>query len=184
MAGRMCSPLGRTRRAAGMLTDQSEAERAGDRRRLDKFDGHRITKPARRGAADESATGFVKAKVLLADAARRNKTVGAGFVELDEQSGARHPGNMPVENRPDAIGQEVSDQPIGGFALGLHGAAFGGGNVGRDFGKAARVGGIGQTVSAKLERADQGAMDDEIGIAADRRSEMGVAAQIEAEMTE
>jgi len=81
-----------------MLTDQSEAERAGDRRRLDKFDGHRITKPARRGAADESATGFVKAKVLLADAARRNKTVGAGFV-----SSTNNPARVTPEICPSKI---------------------------------------------------------------------------------
>ena len=105
----MSSPLGGARRAAGVLTDQSEAERTGDRRRLDKFDGYRIAKAMRGRAADECAAGFVKAKVLLADAARWNKTVSAGFVELDEQSGTRHSGNMSVENRSDAVGQEVGD---------------------------------------------------------------------------
>ena len=78
------SPLGRTRGAAATPIDQPEAQRAGDWRRLDEFDRDRIAKAVGRGAADESATGFVKTKVLLADAARRNKTIGASLVELDE----------------------------------------------------------------------------------------------------
>src|SRR5690349_16437376 len=161
--------LGRTRAPAGTPVDQPEAQRAGDRRRLDEFDRDRIAKAVGRGTADESAASFVKTKVLLADAARRNKAIGAGFIELDEQTGARHPGNMPVENCTDAIGQEVRDQPIGGLAFGLHGAAFGYGNISRNLGKASRVGRIRQTVRAELVRADQGAMDDEIGVATDRR---------------
>src|SRR5690349_18467304 len=96
--------LGRTRAPAGTPVDQPEAQRAGDRRRLDEFDRDRIAKAVGRGTADESAASFVKTKVLLADAARRNKAIGAGFIELDEQTGARHPGNMPVENCTDAIG--------------------------------------------------------------------------------
>src|SRR5881227_3397070 len=169
------SPLGRTRGAAATPIDQPEAQRAGDWRRLDEFDRDRIAKAVGRGAADESATGFVKTKVLLADAARRNKTVGAGVVELDEQPGACHPGNMPVENCTDTIGQEVRNQPIGGLAFGLHGAAFGCGNISRNFGKASRVGSIRQSIHAELERADQRAMDDEIGVATDRRGKMGIA---------
>ena len=138
----------------------------------------------RRRAADESTARLVKAKVLFADSARRNKTVGAGFLELDEQSGARHPGNVAIEGRTDAVGQEMGDQPVSGFALGFHGPAFGGGDVGGDLGKPARIGAVRQAVGPELERADQRAMHDEIGIAADRRGEVSVTAQVEAEMPE
>jgi len=180
----MSSPLRRTRSAARLLIDEPEAERASNRRRLDEFDGDRIAEPVRRRAADKSAAGLVKAKIFVADGARRNETVRAGFVEFDKQSGARHPGNVPVENRADAVGQEMRDQPIGGFALGLHGPAFGGRNVCRDLGEAARIRSIRQAVGPEFERSDQRAMDNKIGIAADRRSEMRVAAQIEPEMAE
>ena len=67
-----------------MLIDQPKAQRAGNRRRLDEFDGDGIAEPVRRGAAYKRAASFVKAKILLADAARRNETVSARFVELDE----------------------------------------------------------------------------------------------------
>ena len=43
---------------------------------------------------------------------------------------------------------------------------------------------IRQAVGTELLRADQRAMHDQIGVAADRRSEMGIAAQIEAEVAE
>jgi len=62
----------------------------------------------------------------------------------------------------------MGDQSIGGFALGFHGPAFGGGNVGCNLGKPARIGAIGQAVGPEFERPDQRAMDDEIGIATDR----------------
>ena len=42
--------------------------------------------------------------------------------------------------------------------------------------------GLGQAAVAELERADQPAMHDQVGIAADRRGEMRVAAQVQAEM--
>ena len=42
---------------------------------------------------------------------------------------------------------------------------------------------VGQAVRRRsLQRADQGAMHDEVGIAADRRGEMRVAAQVESEV--
>src|ERR1700751_4719333 len=135
----------------------------------------------RRRAADKSATGLVKAKILLADSARRNKTVGAGFVEFDEESGARHPGYVAIEDRTDAVGQEMGDQPVSSFALGFHGPSFSGGDVSGDLGKPARIGAVGQAVGPELERADQRTMHDEIGIAADRRRGMRIGTQIEAE---
>ena len=174
----MSSPLCRTCRAPRMLIDQPEVQRSGDRRRLDEFDGDGIAEPVRRGAADKGAACLVKAKIFLADAASRNETVGAGLVEFDKESGARDRGNVAVENRADAVGQEMGDQPIGGFTFGFHGPAFGSGDVRRNLGKPARIGVVRQAVGPELERADQRAMDNEIGIAADRRSEMCVAAQI------
>ena len=43
---------------------------------------------------------------------------------------------------------------------------------------------VGQAAGAQPQRADQRAMHHEVGIAADRRGEMGVAAQVEAEVAD
>src|SRR5262249_31324446 len=131
---RMSSPL-RTRSAARRLIDEPEAQRAGDRRRLDEFDTDRIAEPMRRRTAHKSPANLVKPKIFAPDRARRNEPIRTSFFESDEQPGARPPQNMPVENRSDTIGEEMGDQPIGGFALPLHGPPLSGRNVSRDFGK-------------------------------------------------
>ena len=104
------------------------------------------------------------------------------LVELDEQAGAGDAGDAALEGGADAVGEEMRDQPVVGLALGHHGAALGGGNLRRDLGQLLAVGALGQRAVAELERADQPAMHDQIGVAADRRGEMRVAAQIEAEV--
>ena len=59
-----------------------------------------------------------------------------------------------------------------------HGAALGSGNARRDVGE--RVGRhVGKTIVTKPAGADQGPMHDEVGVAADRRGEMGVAPQVQ-----
>ena len=81
----------------------------------------------------------------------------------------------------DLVGQMRRDQPVDGLALGRHRAAFGGRNVLGDLREFAAAHVL-QAVVAEVQRADQRAMHDEVGVAADRRGEMRVAAQIEAEM--
>ena len=160
-----------------------EPQRAGDRRGLDKPYGDRIAQAVGCRAADKGVGGFVVAEVFVApDGARRDEAVGAGLVELDEQARARDARYVAVEGGADPVGEEVRDQPVGGLALGLHGAALGGGNAGGDFRQRTDVGALRQPVGAELLRADQGAMHDQVGVAADRRGEMRVAAQVEAEM--
>ena len=79
----MSSPLYWTCRATRPI-NQPEAQRTGNRRRFDELDGNRIAEPVRVRAADESAAGFVKAKIFLADVARRNETIRSGFIEFNE----------------------------------------------------------------------------------------------------
>ena len=43
---------------------------------------------------------------------------------------------------------------------------------------------VGQPAGAQAERADQRAVHDQVGVAADRRGEMRVAAQVQAEVAE
>src|SRR5271163_4155145 len=107
----LSSPLARL----ACMAHELETQGAGDRRGLDQFDGDRVAEPVGFGIADKGAASFVEAEILVADKAGRDKAVGAGLVELDEQSGARHTGNMPAKGRPDAVGQKVRDQPIRGL---------------------------------------------------------------------
>ena len=41
-----------------------------------------------------------------------------------------------------------------------------------------------KTVGAELQRGDQGAVDDEVGVAPDRRGEVGVAVEVQAEVSD
>ena len=76
----------------------------------------------------------------------------------------------------------MRDQAVGGLALGLHGAAFGDGDLGCDFAQGLRRFGFRQRAFAKAKTADQGTVHDQIGISPDRGGKMGVTAQIQAEM--
>jgi hypothetical protein len=68
------------------------------------------------------------------------------------------------------------DIAVGGIPLGRHGPALGHGDV--LGGRAQRRHlAVGESVIAQLESADQGAVHDQVGIAADGRSEVGVFCQ-------
>ena len=69
------------------------------------------------------------------------------------------------------------DQTVDGLALGSHRAPLGAGDALGDIGQLIRAPMSGETARSEVQRADQRAMDDKIGVAADRRSEMRVAAQ-------
>src|SRR5262245_55217137 len=89
---------------------------------------------------------------------------------------------MPVEGGADAVGEEVCEQAVEGLALRLNGAALGGGDLCADLAQRRNVLMSRQAAGAELQRADEAAMDDEVGVATDRRGEMSVAAQVEPEM--
>ena len=69
--------LGRVR-----MAHELETQGTGDRRGLDQLHGHRIAEAMGFGMADEGAAGFVNKEILVADAALRDESVGAGVVEL------------------------------------------------------------------------------------------------------
>ena len=60
-------------------------------------------------------------------------------VEPHEQAGAGDAGDAGGELGADAVGEIGGDQPVGGLALGRHGAALGVGDRLGDVGEAARV---------------------------------------------
>ena len=115
--------------------DEPKTQGTRDRRRLDQFDRHRVTQPLDRRPADKGMTRLDVAEILNADMAGRDQTVGAGLVELDEQTGAGHAGNVPVKNCADTVRQKVSDQSVSGFAFRLHGTPLGGRDICRHFGE-------------------------------------------------
>ena len=94
---------GRPRAAAPVIAafgQKLEAQRAGDRRRLDQLDRDAVAEPVasrRCGRRPCACAVLVVAEVLVADGARRDEAVGAGVVELDEQAGAGDAGDAALE---------------------------------------------------------------------------------------
>ena len=121
--------------------------------------------------------GFVIVEIFAAQRANWNQPIGAGIVQFDEQAGTGDPGNPALKGRADPIGEMVGYQPIGGLPFGLHGPPFAHRNLRRDLAQGFRRLAVRQRAFAKPERADQPAMHDKVGIAADRRGEVGVAAR-------
>ena len=54
---------------------------------------------------------------------------------LTNRPGAGRAGNVPLERCADPVGEEMGEQPIECFALRLHGAPLGGGDLRADFGE-------------------------------------------------
>ena len=150
------------------MPHKTKSQRPGNRRGLDKLDSDRVAEPVCFRMADERATRLVETEIFVADGTCRDKTIGAGLVELNEQAGTGYAGNVPIEDGANAVGQEMRDQPIGGFALRLHRTAFGDRNVRRDLTQRASIDIVRETIQSELLRADERPMHDKVGIASDR----------------
>src|SRR5262249_29108574 len=166
------------------LGEKLETQRACDRRGLDQPHGDAIAKAISLAAprADQRVALLVIAEILAADGARGNEAVRAGVVEFDEKAGARGTGDGAGEGGADAIGEEMREQAIESLPFGFHGAALAGRDLRADLAERGDVLFRRQATIAEPQGADEPAMDDEVGVAADRRGEMGVAAQVESEM--
>jgi hypothetical protein len=90
---------------------------------------------------------------------------------------------MAGKTRPDPVGQPCCDQPVDGVTLGLHGAALGQGDFAGDAFQFWLVADR-HSAGTQLQGGDQGAVDNQVGVTADRRGEMGITAQIEAKMAD
>src|SRR5690349_3512865 len=161
-----------------------ESQRACDRRGFDQPHRDSIAEPVGLAAAraDQGMAVLMMAEIVVADGARRDEPVGAGVIELDKKAGAGRPGDVTLERRADAIGEEMREQAVERLAFGLHGAALGSRDLRTDLAQRRGVLLWRECAVTEPQRPDEAAMDDEIGIAADGRGEMGVAAQVEAEM--
>src|SRR6516165_3511742 len=123
---------------------------------------------------------LVVAEIIGADGARRDESVGAGVVELDEQAGAGGARDVALEGRADAVGEEMGEQAVEGLAFRFHGAALTSRDLRADLAEGGDVLLRWQFAVAEPQGADEAAMDDEVGVTSDRRGEMRVAAQVEA----
>ena len=88
------------------------------------------------------------------------------------------------ERRADAVGEMRGDQPVGRLALGRHGAALGIRDLLARRRAAAPISLVLEAAVAEAQRAHQRAMHEQVGVAADRRGEVRVAAQVQAEVAD
>src|SRR5262249_15189757 len=154
------APL-RARAVIAAIGEKFESQRARERRRLDQAHGDAVSQPVRQAAAlaDEGMAILVVAKIFAADGARGNEAVRAGVVELDEQTGAGGAGNVSLEGCADAVGEEMREQAVEGFALGFHGAALGGRDLRADLAHRRRALLLRQRAIAELPGADEAAVN-------------------------
>src|SRR5712691_10617437 len=166
------------------LRQKLKSQRPGHRRRFDEAHRHPVAEAVALAARvpDPRMPVLVVAEIFAADGARRDETVSAGVVELDEQPRARDPGNMPLETRAHSVGQKTCEQAVKRFAFRLHGAPLGPRARGGDLAERARTFGLRQGAVAEPEGGDEAGVEEEVGRTADRRGEMGIAPQIETEM--
>src|SRR5438270_2076453 len=166
------------------LRQQFEPQRAGDRCCFYQTDVDHVPQSVHGTAAraDQRMAGLVIVVILGTERADRDQPVSAGILELDEQPGAGDAGDAALKRRADTVGEMMRNQPIGRLALGLHRAPLGDGNLRGDFAQGLRRLALRQSTFAQPQAADQGAMHDQIGVAADGRSKMRIAPQVEAEM--
>ena len=145
--------------------------------------------------ADDAAGAFagqglgvgVVDEVFVAEGGDWDEAVGAGFVELHEEAEAGDAGDCAFELGADAVGEVGGEVAVGGVALGHHRAALGHGDVLAGLGEAFLLGGrqaVVLGIRAPAVGADQRAVDDEVGVAADRRGEVAIGGKGEAEVAE
>src|SRR5215218_3475064 len=100
---------------------QFKPQRAGDGSCFDQPHCYAVAK-AVRGAARATyhrVLILLIAKVFVPDGARRNESVGAGIVELDEQARTGNAGDTPFKGDAYLISKKMREQSIEGLALGF-----------------------------------------------------------------
>ncbi|ODS03502.1 hypothetical protein AUC71_09280 [Methyloceanibacter marginalis] len=122
-------------------------------------------------------------EIFVPDARRGDEAIRSSFGEAHKQAGAHEPRHPGGKRGADAVGEKGGNQTVGGVPLGRHGPPLRIGDSAGDLFQLLHFL-IREAASAQVKGADQGAMHDEIGVAANGRGEMGVAPQVETEMPE
>src|SRR5262249_59622345 len=138
-----------------------ESHRAADRPASDQPHCDEMAEGVRLAAvsAEQGMAALVVAEIMGADGARRDEAVGAGVVELNEQAGAGSPGDVALEGRADAVGEETGEQAVEGLAFRFHGAALGGRDLRADLAERGDVLFLRQSAVAEPQGADEATVD-------------------------
>ena len=170
------------------LARRAEAPAAGCRHRAGPRRGapDRVAEPERLAcrAPDEPVVRLLVLVEVLADRGDRHETVGAALLQLDEQAGARDAADAALEVRRRRARQarrRSSRSTVSRSAAMARRSAT-------EISPAMRsscASSCGRRPPApRLSAEISDAVDEEVGVAADRRGEMGVAAEVEAEMAD
>ena len=158
--------------------DKREGQAAGYGVGLLQCNDHRIAQ-AKRAAIDiERLAPRIEARPVGAEGAGGDEPLGPGLVEGDEDAEARDAGDTAVELRAQAIGQIGCAVTVQGIALRRLRAPLGRGDVRAHELQRFCIAAPGPT-RPEAVGIDQGAVHQQIGIAADRRGEVGVAREAE-----
>ena len=134
-------------------------------------------------AARQGLCPFVVHPEIIRQRGCRDDPARATVSHSNKQPEPRHPRNARGEDFPHFIGHECREVTINCIALRQLGATFGGGDVFGGLLKARRFL-LAQPAGAEVKPANQGAVDQQIGVAADRAGEMGVAGQTQSKMAD
>src|SRR5215218_1188710 len=173
------------RRPGTALRENFKAQRSCDRDRLYQLDGNSVAQPVGLAGrvADQRMGVFLIAEVFRADGACRDEAVRTGVVEPYKQTRASDAADAAPKSRTNPVGEEMRDQTVVGFTLRLHGPPLRHRNRGSHLRQTFCIGPAGQAIIAEFKSADYRAVHHEVGIASDRRSEMCIAAQVQAKMS-
>ncbi len=177
---------GQLRPVSALVLDEAEAERALDWVGFEELDldGVAEAEGLAGALADQGMVALVEGEKVVAEGGDGDQALGTGLVEADEEAEGGGAGDAAVEAGVELGSHEAGDQALEGAALGFHGPALAAGEVLAQARQLGLVHTLGKPVLAKDQVADEGAVDDEVAVAADGRGEMGVVLQVEAEMAD
>src|SRR5262249_3239281 len=180
MSARLAEGLG-TRRAGRRMRNEAEGEAAGEG--IGFLEPHRDgiakVKAPPAGPADERMARGIVAVIVARQGAYGEETVGSGLVERDKKAKALHAVHRALEFSTDTVRKIGSDVAVVGIAFGRHGPAL---RFRDGLPEIVPPGRVVPSDAARRPGAEQGPMDEKVGIAPDRRGEVRVAAQGQAEM--
>src|SRR5262249_5316782 len=131
--------------------------------------------------AHQGVVCLVMVVEVVGQARNGYQPIGAGLVQPDEQAEAGDAGDAAWDDLADPVRQEGGNETIDGIALCGRRAPLRLRDMFADGGEALAFARRQRTI-AQLASGDQRAMYQQVGIAADRRGEMGIARKGKAEM--
>ena len=174
------APLGRQR-----IAQHVETKAAGKRRRFSKPHADVLSQSISGAGrlSDKRVLGFDMAKIFGAERARRHKAIRTRLIERYEKTETRYAAYATVEFGADPSRQILGKVAVGRFSFGRHGTPLEIGDHLSDLLKLLRFG-VGLRARTELGGANERAVHRQIRIATDRRGEVSVSRQVQAEMAE